>query len=105
MSRATAQARRGDANPFGRAAGTGGVRGAHLLSTQAPQHVRQAMEQQDDDLDEVSNVLRDLGGIADTMGETVARQTEQAAHITHSVDDAQAHLDNSSRRGQRMLNS
>jgi len=58
------------------------------LMKHAPEDVKKQVEQQDRDLDEISDVLLDLNAIAKTMGVEIDRQTEQIEQVTKEVDSA-----------------
>eukprot|EP01132_Coremiostelium_polycephalum_P007898 gene7898-9717_t len=69
----------------------------------APEDVKNAMLEQDKDLDEISNLLGDIHGIAKAIGEEVDRSSEQLDRITTRVDYANERLYNNNKRIEKML--
>jgi len=73
------------------------------LVKNAPLEVRQELMQQEDDLNEISNILGDLHGIATTMGGELGRQSEQLDRVTGRVDIANDRLHKTNHRIDRLL--
>ncbi|EGG17374.1 GRAM domain-containing protein [Cavenderia fasciculata] len=84
---------------FGRT-NTSGV--SHVVKN-ASEDVREALMQQDKDLDEISALLGDIHGIASTIGNEADRQSEQLDRVTGRVDYANDRLQSNNKRIQKML--
>ena len=69
----------------------------------APKEVKQGVLEQEADLNEISSILADLTGIAETMSTELDRQNEHLDTITHKVDTASAKMDRTNRRIDKLL--
>ncbi|KYQ96754.1 GRAM domain-containing protein [Tieghemostelium lacteum] len=69
----------------------------------ASEDVKNALLEQDKDLDEISNLLGDIHGIARTIGDESERSSEQLTRVGDRVDQANDRLSNNNKRIQKML--
>ncbi|GAM24446.1 hypothetical protein SAMD00019534_076210, partial [Acytostelium subglobosum LB1] len=77
--------------------------GVSNFAKNAPDEVRNALIEQDKDLDEISALLGDIHGIAKTIGYEADRQSEQLDRVTTRVDYANDRLKSNNQRIQKML--
>ena len=73
------------------------------LLKDAPDDVKIAVQQQEQDLDDISNIISDITSIAETMGNELDRQTEQLDRITGRVDLANEKVYQTNKRIDRLL--
>eukprot|EP01133_Synstelium_polycarpum_P013382 gene13382-15741_t len=91
--------RQNQAPVFGRAS----TMGLSNVIKNAPEGVKDALIQQDKDLDEISALLGDIHGIARTIGDEADRQSEQLDRVTTRVDHANGRLIDNNKRITKML--
>jgi hypothetical protein len=109
VSDATAigRGRNADANGGGGGGGSGfrpnHIKASDLLSNNASSEVRAAVDQQEEDLHAISNVLDDLGAIANGMSSTLDDQIRQIDRITKKVDDTASHMHNTTYRAKALI--
>jgi len=75
---------------------------SHLIKN-ATGETKAALIEQDNDLDEISRALGDIGDIARTITTEVVRSSDQLDRIETKVDNAQLRLQNNNRRINNML--
>jgi len=75
---------------------------ASPLIRNAPEGIKQDLMKQEEDLDQISDILGDLHGIATTMGSELTRQTEQLGHVTKRVDQAGERMHRTNQRIDRI---
>lgn len=73
------------------------------LFKDAPQQVQTQINEQEKDLDDISNILSDITSIAETMGSELDRQNEQIDRVTNRVDLANEKLYQTNKRIDRLL--
>jgi len=73
------------------------------LVKDVPEQVKQQLQQQEDDLDEISGIVDNLGQMGKAMGSEIDRQTEQLDRISTRVDQANDRVQHSNHRIKRML--
>jgi len=73
------------------------------LVKDVPDDVKQQLQQQEEDLDEISNIVDNLGQMGKSMGTEIDRQTEQLDRVSNRVDQANDRVQHSNHRIKRML--
>jgi hypothetical protein len=73
------------------------------LLRDAPPETRAQVQEQEQDLDDISNILSDISSIAETMGSEIDRQSEQLDRVTNRVDLANEKLYQTNKRIDRLL--
>eukprot|EP01100_Stratorugosa_tubuloviscum_P015663 TRINITY_DN918_c1_g3_i1.p1 TRINITY_DN918_c1_g3~~TRINITY_DN918_c1_g3_i1.p1 ORF type:complete len:210 (-),score=122.00 TRINITY_DN918_c1_g3_i1:117-746(-) len=74
-----------------------------ILTANASPQLREAIAQQDKDLDQLSVALGNINGMARYMGSELDRQNQQLDHITTRVDSANVRVNNSNQKIDRMI--
>jgi len=99
---------KGRISTAGNAAGGGFRRGTNtqkasaILSDNCNQELKQEFDEQEANLEEISNVLGDMVPIATTMSQEVDRQNEQLDRISHKTQKVDAHVHNSLYRAKQI---
>lgn len=76
---------------------------ADLLSDEVPVEVKMAVRKQDEDLDQISYLVGEMGQMGIAMGVELERQTEQLGRVTNKVEYANERLHNANNRIERQL--
>jgi len=73
------------------------------LVKDVPEDVKVQLQQQEGDLDEISDIVDNLGQMGRAMGTEIDRQTEQLDRVSNRVDQANDRVQHSNHRIKRML--
>jgi hypothetical protein len=76
---------------------------ADLLSDEVAVEVKMAVKKQDEDLDQITHLVGEMGQMGIAMGVELERQTEQLGHLTGRVEYANERLHGANNRLERQL--
>lgn len=76
---------------------------ADLLSDEVSVEVKMAVKKQDEDLDQITHLVGEMGQMGIAMGVELERQTEQLGHLTGRVEYANERLHGANNRLERQL--
>jgi len=76
---------------------------ADLLSDEVAPEVKMAVRKQDEDLDQITYVVEEMGQMSIAMGVELERQTDQIGRLTNKVEHANERLHNANNRIERQL--